>query len=217
MGIAQRKLRQPYTRQISIMLGIEKKRLRKALVAGFIKENTARSIMAPIATIALIAALCLPNKLSFAKINRIFEDKKGVMYYEMERGDVIESAKPLETFGKGSDAYLKTEAFGEGKTVILFIAVVFFGAAAVSFFAEGLESRKIFKKAIRADLKKRTVENPRGETKEIWTAYSKEIGQGYHSREGLDLPESMAELESLPDAIDKPEMRNKKLEELGIR
>jgi len=27
----------------------------------------------------------------------------------------------------------------------------------------------------------------------------------------------MAELESLPDAIDKPEMRNKKLEELGIR
>ena len=198
------------------MIGIEKKRLRKALIAGFVKENPARTMLAPIAIIALIAALSIPNRLSFEKIGRIFEDKKGVMYYEMERGDVIESAKPLETFGKGGDAYLKTEIVGEGKAVICFIALAFLGATAVSFFAEDLELRKIFRKAIRADLQRREAENPRGGTREIWVAYSKEIGQGYQSREGLDLPDSMAELESLPDAIDKPEMRNMKLEEIGI-
>jgi len=198
------------------MLRIEKKRLRKALVAGFIKENKARAIMAPISIIALIAALCMPNKLSFAKINRIFEDKKGVMYYEMESSYVIESAKPLETFGKGSDAYLKTEAFGEGKTVICFFAVVLLAGTTVSFFAEDLKYQKIFRNAIRADLNRIAIENECG-SREIWTAYSKEIGEGYRSREGLYLPESMDELENLPDAIDKPEMRNRKLEELGIR
>ncbi len=198
------------------MIRIEKKRLRMSLIVGFAKENPTRTIMTPITIIALIAALCMPNKLSFTKINRIFEDKKGVMYYEMERGDVIESSKPLETFGKGSDTYLKTEYFGEGKSVILFLATVFLVTMVASFFVEDLKYQKIFRKAIITDLKRITIENPGGVAKEVWVAFSKEIGEGYRSRENLYLPESMDELESMPDVIDKPEMRNRKLEDLGI-
>jgi hypothetical protein len=199
------------------MIKIEKKRLQKAILLGILKRNPIRSVIIPLSIIFFIIVLNIPNKIQFQKINKIFKDNTGTMYYEMYDGDVIESEVPKFIFKNGNQSYLKTDRFGEGKHVFVFISFILLVFSISSIFAESLEIPDVIQKVIKSDIKIITIENKNtGGYEKIWTSYSKEIGPAYLSKSMLDIPNTMEDMLSLPDVIDKPSIRNLKLEELGI-
>jgi hypothetical protein len=199
------------------MIKIEKKRLQKAILLGILKKNPIRSVIIPLSIIFFIIVLNIPNKIQFQKINKIFKDNTGTMYYEMYDGDVIESEVPKFIFKNDNQSYLKTYRFGEGKHVFVFISFILLVFSISSIFAESLEIPDVIQKVIKSDIKIITIENKNtGGYEKIWTSYSKEIGPAYISKSMLDIPNTMEDMLSLPDVIDKPSIRNLKLEELGI-
>ena len=195
------------------MIKIEKKRLKKAILLGILKRNPIRSVIIPLSIIFFIIVLNIPNKIQFQKINKIFKDNTGTMYYEMYDGDVIESEVPKFIFKNGNQSYLKTDRFGEGKHVFVFISFILLVFSISSIFAESLEIPDVIQKVIKSDIKIITIENKNtGGYEKIWTSYSKEIGPAYLSKSMLDIPNTMEDKLSLPDVIDKPSIRNLKLE-----
>jgi len=153
-------------------------------------------------------------------VHKALESKNGTYYYELHNGSVIESDKKLELMQDEEGSYIAKESWGEGKMIIVLVSTVFFAAALMSVFIEELEIKKAVKRAILKDA--RPVPDPGSKTRSDWNvyaAYGKKVHQGFgkigpYDQEKLEM--SVADFMQLEDCLEKGEIRDKKLEELGI-
>ena len=195
----------------------ERKRFWKNFAIALIKNNPARAALLLLLIFAFAASLCIESSVEFNQIYKHFQGKDGTHYYVLHR-KTVESSKPLEIFEDSEGYYIKQEGFGEGKTIIVVMFGIFLLFATISLFAEDLEIGKSTKMAIVKDLRK--IESEDGRRK-IYVAYSKKIyadSYGYSKREIAEqIPKMLpSELMELDDCMEKSEVRDRKLDQIGI-
>ena len=200
-----------------MMFKHERKRFWKNFAIALIKNNPTRAALLPLAIFAFCASLCIESSVEFRQIHKHFQAKDGTHYYVLHR-KTVESAKPLEIFEDSEGYYIKQEGFGEGKAIIVFIFGTLLAFATISLFIEDLEIGKSTKMAVLKDLRKIASEDGK---RQIYVAYSKKIysdSYGYSKREIAEqIPKmSPSELMELDDCMEKSEVRDRKLDQIGI-
>jgi hypothetical protein len=202
-----------------MMFKHERKRFWKNFAIALIKNNPARAALLPLAIFAFAVSLFIGNSSEFRHIHKHFQSKDGTHYYVLHHG-TVESAKPLEIFEDSEGYYIKQEGFGQGKAIIVFIFGSLMAVAIFSLFIEDLEIGKSTKMAVLKDLRKIASEDGR---RQIYVAYSKKIfsdlySYGYTKKEIEErIPKmSPSALMELDDCMEKSEVRDRKLDQIGI-
>ena len=191
----------------------DRKRFWKNFAIGLIKINPGRAIILPISLIAFALSLSIDDSIFFREVYRHFESKDGPHYYVLEQ-NTVESAAELEIFEDGDGRYIKEEGAGEGKMLTAILSAAFLIGCCSSFFIEDLEIERAVGEAILRDVKL-----AKSEPRYVYTAYSKKVLETFSKREksqmnGMSM--TVAAFMDLEDHIEKDEMREKKLEQIGI-
>lgn len=200
-----------------ILFKKDRQRFWKNLAISIIVLNPARATMIPLTLFTLIASLCIPPVTCLHEVHKALESKTGKYYYELHNGSVLESDEKLELMRDGEESYIARKSWGEGKLLIVLVSTVFFAACIMSVFIEELEMKKAVKRAILKDV--RLVPDPENSNWKTYAAYGKKVHQGYGKLGSTDhenLKMSVDEFMQLEDCLVKGEIRDKKLEELGI-
>lgn len=196
----------------------DRKKFWRNLVKNILLLNPARAIIIPITLAFTVSALTIDNRLVFNEIHKHFVDKAGRHYYVLHR-DTVESDKELEVFEDEDGYYIKAVEWGEGKCIVFFISLFFTVSAIASIFVEDLEIEKAVKRTIIDDIKVTRSKDPARHSF-IYTAYSKIVHQSLYNDKDIDgldgLKMTVRAFMKLQDHLDKEEVRDKKLEEIGI-
>lgn len=200
----------------------DRKKFWRNLVKNILLLNPARAVIVTITLTITVSTLFIDNQLVFNEIHKHFVDKAGRHYYVLHR-DTVESDKELEVFEDEDGYYIKAVEWGEGKCIVFIISLLASAMALSSIFVEDLEIEKAVKRTIIDDIKVTRKKDPARHsfgTDYVYTAYSKIVHQSVYNDkdfDGLDgLKMSVRAFMKLQDHLDKEEVRDKKLEEIGI-
>jgi hypothetical protein len=198
-----------------ILFKKDRKKFWKNLIKNIIILNPARSILIPLSIITTLSIGFSSNSIGFIEVYKHFVDKSGEHYYVLNN-ETIESEKELELFEDSDGYYIKKIQWGDGKTILFTLSFILTLFAITTLFAEKLEIKKAVYKTILNDIVRHT-DSQRYKT--VFTAYSKLI---YKSNRETDVNElyglemSVSDFIKLPDYLIKEDVRDKKLEEIGI-
>lgn len=196
-----------------MMFKQDRKRFWKNFAISLIKINPGRAIILPISLIAFALSLSIDDSIFFREVYRHFESKDGTHYYVLEQ-NTVESAAELEIFEDSDGSYIKEEGAGEGKMLTAILSAAFLIGCCSSFFIEDLEIERAVGEAILRDVKL-----AKSEPRYVYTAYSKKVLETFSKREKSEMrgmSMTVAAFMDLEDHIEKDEMREKKLEQIGI-
>ena len=189
------------------------------LIINVIRLNPTRAIILPIALISFIASFTIDNSISFYQLRKHFQSKDGTHYYALSN-QVVESKQELEVFEDEDGYYIKMTEVSEGKFVTILLTGVLLLFTTASIFAEELEIPKAVERTILQDVRLARKVDENWSTKFVYVAYTKMVLVSYSpkkKKEMTGLKMSVAEFMELDDYIgEKDEIRDRKLEELGI-
>jgi hypothetical protein len=197
----------------TMMFKQDRKRFWKNFTISLIKINPGRVIILPISLIAFALSLSIDDSIFFREVYRYFESKDGTHYYVLGQ-NTVESATELEIFEDSDGSYIKEEGPGEGKMLTVILSAGLLIGCCSSFFIEDLEIERAVGEAILRDVKL-----VKSEPRYVYTAYSKKVLETYRPTSKFEMQGmrmTVAALMELEDHIEKVEMREKKLEEIGI-
>ena len=115
--------------------------------------------------------------------------------------------------------YIKRTEVGEGKFLMIILTSVLLVFVIVSFFVEDLEIPKAVEATILQDVKLTNKEQHNWSTNFVYTAYTKKVLVSYSpkkKKEMYGLSMQISEFMELEDCIEKDEIRDRKLDEIGI-
>jgi hypothetical protein len=201
-----------------MMFKKDRRRFWKNLTFNLIKLNPARAILLPVVLTFFIMSLTIDNNIVFREIYKHFQSKDGTHYYVLNN-DTIESEEKLEVFEDDDGYYIKRTEVGEGKILIIGLTSALLVFVIVSFFVEDLEIPKAVEATILQDVKLTNKEQHNWSTNFVYTAYTKKVLVSYSpktKKEMYGLSMSISEFMELEDCIEKDEIRDRKLDEIGI-
>ena len=197
----------------------DRRRFWKNLVINVIRLNPTRAFILPIALISFIASFTIDNSISFYHLRKHFQSKDGTHYYALSN-QVVESKQELEVFEDEDGYYIKMTEVSEGKFFTILLTGVLLLFTTASIFAEELEIPKAVERTILQDVRLAKKVDENWSTKFAYTAYTKMVLVSFSpkkKKEMTGLKMSVAEFMELDDYIgEKDEIRDRKLEELGI-
>jgi hypothetical protein len=201
-----------------MMFKQDRRRFWKNLTINTIKLNPARSILLPVALTLFIISLTIDKSIVFREIYKHFQSKDGTHYYVLNN-DTIESEEKLEIFEDDDGYYIKRNEFGEGKVLMIVLTLTILLFVVSSFFAEDWEIPKAVEATILQDVKLANKEQYNWSTNFVYTAYTKKVMVSYSpktKKEMYGLSMQISEFMELEDCIEKDEIRDRKLDEIGI-
>jgi len=201
-----------------MMFKQDRRRFWKNLTINTIKLNPARSILLPVALTLFIISLTIDKSIVFREIYKHFQSKDGTHYYVLNN-DTIESEEKLEIFEDDDGYYIKSNEFGEGKVLMIGLTLMILLFVVSSFFAEGWEIPKAVEATILQDVKLANKEQYNWSTNFVYTAYTKKVLTSYSpktKKEMYGLSMQISDFMELEDCIEKDEIRDRKLDEIGI-
>ena len=197
----------------------DRRRFWKNLVINVIRLNPTRAIILPIVLISFIASFTIDNNIELYSVRKHFQSKYGTHYYALSN-QVVESKQELEVFEDEDGYYIKMTELGEGKVAAIFLTGVLLLFSTASILAEELEIPKAVERTILQDVRLAKKVDENWSTKFVYIAYNKMVLVSYSpkkKKEMTGLKMSVAEFMELDDYIgEKDEIRDRKLEELGI-
>lgn len=204
------------------MIGITFKKDRRKFwinfITNFIKVNPGRSILLPITFILFSLSLSIDNEMRFMKIDKYFESKETGLHYYILSNDVVESNKSLEVFEDKYGYYIIVDKIGEFKFISILLTSLFLIIVTITFFVEGLDINEVMKKTIIMDL---DFKINKDDGNYYYVAYTKKILKSYSKKSLWEIEINinnltLSEFNKLETYLDQSEMRDKKLEEIGI-
>ena len=199
----------------------ERRRFWKNLVINVIRLNPTRAIILPIVLASFIASFTIDNNIELYSVRKHFQSKYGTHYYALSN-QVVESKEELELLkpDDGDGYYIKMTEVGEGKVLTIALTGVLLLFSIASIFAEELEIPKAVGRTILQDVRLAKKVDENWSTKFVYTAYTKMVLVSFSpkkKKEQTGLKMSVAEFMALDEYIgEKDEIRDRKLEELGI-
>jgi hypothetical protein len=196
----------------------DRRKFWKNFMINLMKTNPARTIFIPLSIILFTFSFTIDNNIEFREIYKKFKSKEGIHYYVLY-DETVESPKELEVFEDDKGYYIKRIEVGPGKSITIFLTSVFLIMIIVSIFIEDIEIKKVVKKTILNDLSLITIKSNNYSEKYIWTSYSKKVLESIRIKNkdevyGLDM--TLSEFMQLENHIEREDLRDKKLEEIGI-
>jgi hypothetical protein len=196
----------------------DRRKFWKNFMINLMKTNPVRTIFIPLSIILFTFSFTIDNNIEFREIYKKFKSKEGIHYYVLY-DETVESTKELEVFEDDKGYYIKRIEFGPGKSITIFLTSVFLIMSIGSIFIEDIEIKKVVKKTILNDLSLITIERNNYGEKYIWTSYSKKVLESFRITNkdevyGLDM--TISEFMQLENHIEREDLRDKKLEEIGI-
>ena len=189
------------------------------LIINVIRLNPTRAIILPIALISFIASFTIDNSISFYQLRKHFQSKDGTHYYALSN-QVVESKQELEVFEDEDGYYIKMTEVSEGKFVTILLTGVLLLFTTASIFAEELEIPKAVERTILQDVRLAKKVDENWSTKFVYIAYNKMVLVSFspkNKKEMNGLKMTVSEFMELEDYLGgKDEIRDRKLEELGI-
>ena len=189
------------------------------LIINVIRLNPTRAIILPIALISFIASFTIDNSISFYHLRKHFQSKDGTHYYALSN-QVVESKEELEVFEDEDGYYIKMTEVSEGKFVTILLTGVLLLFTTASIFAEELEIPKAVERTILQDVRLAKKVDENWSTKFVYIAYNKMVLVSFspkNKKEMNGLKMTVSEFMELEDYLGgKDEIRDRKLEELGI-
>jgi len=203
-----------------MMFKQDRRRFWKNLTINTIKLNPARSILLPVALTLFIMSLTIDKSIVFREIYKHFQSKDGTHYYVLNN-DTIESEEKLEIFEDDDGYYIKRNEFGEGKVLMIVLTLTILLFVIVSFFVEDWEIPKAVEETILQDVKLANKEQHNWSTNFVYTAYTKKVLVTYSPKTKKEmymygLSMQISDFMELEDSIEKDEIRDRKLDEIGI-
>lgn len=201
-----------------MMFKQDRRRFWKNLTINTIKLNPARSILLPVALTLFIISLTIDKSIVFREIYKHFQSKDGTHYYVLNN-ETVESEEKLEIFEDDDGYYIKRNEFGEGKVLMIVLTLTILLFVVSSFFAEDWEIPKAVEATILQDVKLANKEQYNWSTNFVYTAYTKKVMVSYSpktKKEMYGLSMQISDFMELEDCIEKDEIRDKKLDEIGI-
>jgi|LauGreDrversion4_2_1035121.scaffolds.fasta_scaffold145991_3 hypothetical protein len=201
-----------------MMFKQDRRRFWKNLTINTIKLNPARSILLPVALTLFIMSLTIDKSIVFREIYKHFQSKDGTHYYVLNN-DTIESEEKLEIFEDDDGYYIKRTEHGEGKFLMIVLTSMILVFVVASFFAEDWEIPKAVEATILQDVKLANKEQHNWSTNFVYTAYTKKVLTTYSpktKKEMYGLSMQISDFMELEDCIEKDEIRDRKLDEIGI-
>ena len=199
----------------------DRRRFWKNLVINVIRLNPTRAIILPIVLVSFITSFTIDNKIELYFVQKHFQSKYGTHYYALSN-QVVESKEELELLkpDDGDGYYIKMTELGEGKFATILLTGVLLLFSIASIFAEELEIPKAVERTILQDVRLAKKVDENWSTKFVYVAYTKMVLVSYSpkkKKEMTGLKMSVDEFMELDDYIgEKDEIRDRKLEELGI-
>jgi len=196
----------------------DRRKFWKNFMINLMKTNPARTIFIPLSIILFTFSFTIDNNIEFREIYKKFKSKEGIHYYVLY-DETVESPKELEVFEDDKGYYIKRIEVGPVKSITIFLTSVFLIMIIVSIFIEDIEIKKVVKKTILNDLSLITIKSNNYSEKYIWTSYSKKVLESIRITNkdevyGLDM--TLSEFMQLENHIEREDLRDKKLEEIGI-
>ena len=201
-----------------MMFKQDRRRFWKNLTINTIKLNPARSILLPVALTLFIMSLTIDKSIVFREIYKHFQSKDGTHYYVLNNA-TVESEENLEIFEDDDGYYIKRTESGEGKFLMIVLTSMILVFVVASFFAEDWEIPKAVEATILQDVKLANKEQHNWSTNFVYTAYTKKVLTSYSpktKKEMYGLSMQISDFMELEDCIEKDEIRDKKLDEIGI-
>ena len=197
----------------------DRRRFWKNLVINVIRLNPTRALILPIALASFIASFTIDNSISFYHLRKHFQSKDGTHYYALSN-QVVESKQELEVFEDEDGYYIKMTEVSEGKFVTILLTGVLLLFTTASIFAEELEIPKAVERTILQDVRLAKKVDENWSTKFVYIAYNKMVLVSFspkNKKEMNGLKMTVSEFMELEDYLGgKDEIRDRKLEELGI-
>ena len=189
------------------------------LIINVIRLNPTRAIILPIALASFIASFTIDNSISFYHLRKHFQSKDGTHYYALSN-QVVEYKQELEVFEDEDGYYIKMTEVSEGKFVTILLTGVLLLFTTASIFAEELEIPKAVERTILQDVRLAKKVDENWSTKFVYIAYNKMVLVSFspkNKKEMNGLKMTVSEFMELEDYLGgKDEIRDRKLEELGI-
>jgi len=201
-----------------MMFKQDRRRFWKNLTINTIKLNPARSILLPVALTLFIMSLTIDKSIVFREIYKHFQSKDGTHYYVLNN-DTVESEEKLEIFEDDDGYYIKRTEPGEGKVLMIGLTSMILLFVIASFFAEDWEIQKAVEATILQDVKLANKEQHNWSINFVYTAYTKKVLTSYSpktKKEMYGLSMQISDFMELEDYIEKDEIRDRKLDEIGI-
>ena len=194
----------------------DRRKFWKNFMINLMKTNPVRTIFIPLSIILFTFSFTIDNTIEFREIYKKFKSKEGIHYYVLYN-ETVESPKELEVFEDDKGYYIKRIEVGPGKSITIFLTSVFLIMSIGSIFIEDIEIKKVVKKTILNDLSLIIIKS--NSEKYIWISYSKKVLESFRITNkddvyGLDM--TISEFMQLENHIEREDLRDKKLEEIGI-
>ena len=174
--------------------------------------NPARFTALLFSIIMILISLCIPENTYFYTVQRHIVDGEK-HYYEVEGiSNALEYNSEQTLFKSGGDILIKSTIWNQGSVILFSISITIFVIFIFSLCLEELELKNVIKKTIHDNIKVINTEDGRY----IYTSYNKLlVKKTYQTKISIEM-DSVKDFFSLNNFYTKSEIRDNKLEQLGI-